>query len=106
MKITIEEKEFEIDVERAKELSICKEVKKIKEIKAGDVFESDGSRVMIIQPLYGIGKFNIVGINGLKPYSDFEDLQTQEEMIELFNSEGYTFIANINYDIAELIRTA
>jgi len=107
MKITIKEKEFEIDIERAKELGICKEVNKIKEIKAGDVFESvGGTRVMIIQPISEIEEFNIVGFDGLEPYSDFSELQTRYEMTEFLVEGNYTFIANINDQIDKLIRTA
>jgi hypothetical protein len=106
MKITIEEKEFEIDVERAIELGICKRISKIKEIKAGDVFESDMERVMIIQPIYGVEEFNIVGFDGLEPFSDFSELQTRDEMTEFLSEGDYTFIANINDQINELIRSA
>jgi hypothetical protein len=106
MKITIKEKEFEIDIERAKELGICKEVKKINEIKAGDVFEGSRARVVIFQPIYGIEEFIIVGIDGLQPFSNFHELQTRYEMTEFLSEGDYTFIANINDQILELIRSA
>ena len=106
MKITINEKEFEIDTERAIELGICKRISKIKKIKAGDVFESGMERVMIIQPICGVKKFNIVGFNGLEPFGDFSELQTRDDMIELLNEGDYTFIANINDQINELIQSA
>jgi len=106
MKIEIEGKEYEIDVERAKELGICKEVQKIKDIKAGDVFEDCELRVMLIQPIYGFGEFNIAGLNGLLPYRDFNALLSREDMIEFLNEGGFKFIANINDQINELIKNA
>ena len=111
MVIKIEGKEFEIDIERAKGLGICKEVKKVKDIKAGDVFEQFSGflfrqRVMLIQPIYGFGEFNIVGLNGLLPYSDFNALMSREDMIEFLNEGGFKFIANINDQINELIKNA
>ncbi len=106
MKIEIEGKKYEIDVERAKELGICKEVQKIKDIKAGDVFEDCGTRVLLIQPIYGFGEFNIAGLNGLLPYSDLNALLSREDMIEFLNEGGFKFVKNINDQINELIKNA
>jgi hypothetical protein len=91
----------------AKEIGICKEVQKIKDIKAGDVFDTRfGGRIMLIQPIYGFGEFNIAGLNGLLPYRDFNALLSREDMIEFLNEGGFKFIANINDQINDLIKNA
>ena len=106
MKLTIEGKEFEIDVDRAIELGICKLIDQIEEIEAGDVFECDDNRVMIIQPIYKVEEFNIAGLYGAKPFSDFKNAQSRDEMINYLNDHNYKFIANINHQIEELIEAA
>jgi hypothetical protein len=106
MKITIEGKKFEINVERAIELGICKRIDQIKKIEAGDVFQVEQSRVMLIQPVFGVGKFNIAGLHGVKIFSDFNDALSRDEMIDHLNEKGYEFIANINDQIDDLIEAA
>ena len=106
MKMTIEGKEFEIDVERAIELGICKRIDQIEEIEAGDVFECSLNRVMIIRPYYGVEEFNIAGIHGAMPFSDFNYAMSLGEMIDYLNENDYKFVANINDQIDELIEAA
>jgi len=108
IKINIEGTEYEIDINRAKELGLCKEThKKITDFSAGDVFESrNGSRILIIETSYSNTKYNIAGRNGLYLYSDFEETPfNREQMLEYLNSDRkYKFIKNINSDIDNLIR--
>jgi len=106
MKMTIEGKEFEIDVERAIELGICKRIDQIEEIEAGDVFECDLNRVMIIRPFFGAEEFNIAGFHGAKPFSDFSYGLSRDQMIDYLNDNDYKFVANINDQIDELIEAA
>jgi hypothetical protein len=107
MKIEIEGKEYEIDINRAKELGLCKETpKKITDFSVGDVFESkQGSRIIIIQCLYSYSyKYNIAGNYGLYLYSDFgKNPLNQEQMLDFLNKHEYKFIKNINSDIETLI---
>jgi len=107
MKIEIEGKEYEIDINRAKELGICKETpKKITDFSVGDVFESkDYLRILIVHSSYSKTKYNIAGLNGLRLYSDFgENPIGTEQMLEYLNNhQTYKFIKNINSDIDSLI---
>jgi hypothetical protein len=106
MKIEIEGKEYEIDINRAKELGLCKEIK-ITDFSVGDVFETKcGSRVLIIRSTYNpYGyKYNIAGNDGLYLYSDFgENPLGREQMLDFLNKHEYKFIKNINSDIETLI---
>jgi hypothetical protein len=112
MKITLENKEYEIDIERAKQLGLCKEVRKeITDINAGDVFEAPwGERVLIVEAVYGSKSFgtkryNIAGLDGLELFSDLNsEPLNHEEMMAWLNEGKYTFIANINLDVKELIK--
>jgi hypothetical protein len=118
MKINIEGKEYEIDINRAKELGLCKEThKKITDFSAGDVFESkSGTRILIIETSYSNTKYNIAGRNGLYLYSNFNETPfNREQMLEYLNGEQmleylnddrkYKFIKNINSDIDALINS-
>jgi hypothetical protein len=112
MKITIEEKGYEIDIQRAKELGLCKEVRKeIIDINAGDVFEAPwGERVLIVEVKRGFKSsgskfYNIAGFDGLEFFSYFGSKpHDYKEMMEWLNKYKYTFIANINLDVKELIK--
>ena len=111
MKITIENQDYEIDIKRAKELGLCKEVRKeITDINAGDVFEAPwGERVLIVEAVYGgksfgTKRYNIAG-HGLELFSYFGSKpHDYKETMEWLNKYKYTFIANINLDVKELIK--
>jgi hypothetical protein len=112
MKITIENQDYEIDIKRAKELGLCKEVRKeITDINAGDVFEAPcGERVLIVEAKYGSKSsgsklYNIAGLDGLELFSDFGSKpHYYKETMKWLNRGEWTFIANINLDVKELIK--
>ena len=107
MKIEFENNEYQIDVKRAIELGICKKARKeITDFSVGDVFEESDTRVLIIQPLYWVDGYNVAGLNGVLPYSDFDEPLTYEEMINFLNKDEYEFVANINDQIHKLIVNA
>lgn len=114
MKITLENQEYEIDIQRAKELGLCKEVaKEITDFNVGDVFEcQNGERVLIVQSEHGNksehgARYNIAGLNGLKVFSDFgSSLLNHQQMLKWLRDNEYSFVANINDDIEELIKNA
>jgi hypothetical protein len=114
MKITIEEKGYEIDLERAKELGLCEEVaKEITDFNVGDVFEYQSEeRVLIVQSEHGDksehgARYNIAGLNGLEVFSDFgSGLLNHQQMLKWLRDNEYSFVANINDDIEELIKNA
>jgi hypothetical protein len=107
MKIEFEDNEYEIDVERAIELGICKKARKeITEFRVGDVFENSfDCRLLIVEHMQGGVKYNIAGLNGLILYSDFDEPLTHSEMLEFLNDGEYKFVANINDKIAAMIET-
>lgn len=108
MKITIEDNEYEIDVERAIELGICKKARKeITNFNVGDVFEGQaGVRVLIIQSKFFADEYNIAGICGVLLYSDFAKPLSAKQMIDYLNENGYEFVDNINEQIHDLIANA
>ena len=112
MKITIEGINYEINMQKAKELGICTEIHKpIKDFNVGDVFEraSDGSklRILISQSVFASkreGKYNIAGLYGLQLFSDFDDRYiSRKELLKWLNERNYKFVKNINKQISNLI---
>ena len=107
--VTINGQDFTIDLDKAKKLGLLQEQQPITDLAVGDVFESDGGlvRVMIIDAFYdcydNIDRFQIAGLNGLEPYSDFDELLSMTEMLDWLNSRKYKFVKNINDKINELI---
>ena len=119
MKITIEDKDYEIDIQRAKELGICKEVRKpISSFMVGDVFTSrSGERILILQAAFAepyavacTERYNIAGIDGLCLFPDFRDSEgrtaTKDELLKFLNKNQWTFASNINNKVKELIKKA
>lgn len=108
MKIEFENNQYEINIERAIELGICKKIRReITDFRVGDVFESpNGVRVLTIQTLHWADAYNIVGLHGVLPYSDFSKPLTHEDMIEHLNAFEFEFVANINEQINDLIDNA
>ena len=104
------EKEYEIDITRAQELGICKEVAKpIKRFQVGDIFKSPSSSpVMIIQSNWtynGDNSYNLAGLNGLNLFSNFMNPQNKYYVLDYLNSGGYKFVKNINEEIHNLINS-
>lgn len=108
--ITIGGKQLEIDLEKAKELGLCREVhQKITSFKVGDVFGGPGfSNILITQSHYGYKekkKYNFAGTYGLELYSAFLDgARTEYEILEYLNRNKLKFVKNINKEINALIR--
>ena len=115
MKITLENKEYEIDIERAKQLGLCKKVhEQITSFKVGDVFHAPGhSRIVITAAnwCYSSDKnnrrYNIAGSCGLNLFSNFgsdlEKLPTYEKMLNYLNNQQFVLIGNINSEMATAI---
>lgn len=108
MKIEFENNQYEIDVERAIGLGICKKVRKeIADFNIGDVFEAPGgSRVLIIQSKYYSNAYNFAGRYGVSLYSDFDEPLSANQIVDYLNHNEYEFVANINEQIHELIVNA
>ena len=108
MKIEFENNQYEIDVERAIELGICKKARKeITDFNVGDVFEGQaGVRVLIIQSKFFADAYNIAGIYRVSLYSDFDEPLSANQIVDYLNHNEYEFVDNINKQIHELIVNA
>jgi len=105
--VTIGDKNYIIDLDRAKELGICIE-NKIESFSVGDVFRSTSGLVsiLILECNCAVAKntrYQIAGRQGLETYSDFDEPITAEEIVEYLNDGGYTRVGNINDEVARLI---
>jgi hypothetical protein len=112
MKITIENQDYEIDTKRAKELGLCKEVRKqITSFNIGDVFDAPGCRRIVIIAVNwtctGEKVYNIVGASGLNLFSNFgsklDKLSTYNKMLDYLNNYKYVLIGNINDAVRKVI---
>lgn len=107
--VTINGQDFTIDLDKAKALGLLQERQPITDLAVGDVFESEGRfvRMMIMDAFCdcqdNIDRFQIVGLNGLEPYSDFNQLLSMSDMLDYLNSRKFKFVKNINDKINELI---
>ena len=115
-KITIEGKEYTVDIAKAKELGVLKEDATIKDFKVGDVFSLPwyGDNIIIVQNGYVSSskeqKYNIAGLDGLGIYPDFgsQGLNKTEMLAWLNksnNGKHVKFIKNINNDIQKLLNS-
>lgn len=113
MKVTIEGKEFVIDVEKAKELGVLKEDKTIKDFKVGDLYSAGFDPIVIVQNGWPDTskekRYNIAGLDGLYLYSDMGNKgASKQEMLDWLNDreryEGLKFIKNVNSEIDTLLR--
>jgi hypothetical protein len=108
--LSIDDKEYIINIDKAIELGIAKLKKeKIENFQAGDVFEDDGCRVMIIDAYcdcYEVeNRYQIAGFYGAEVFSDFDKLLSREEMINHLNEREYVFVRNINAEIEKIINS-
>jgi hypothetical protein len=112
IKVTIEGKEFTIDIEQAQKLGLLKEDTTIKDFHHGDMYSvSDGyEAIILVENGYKSRKYNIIGLcNSLEYYSDFSGNGiSKEKMLEYLNDDFTTknFIKNINDDFEKLVKDA
>jgi hypothetical protein len=113
MKVTLEGKEYEIDLEKAKELGVIKEDNSIKDFEVGDVFSSGFNPILIVQNGWPDAskekRYNIAGLDGMHLYSDFGNKgASKQEMLNYLNygrrGEDLQFIKNVNSEIDTLLR--
>ena len=115
MQITIENKEYLIDIDKAKELGVLKEDNSIKSFKVGDAFLlKHGNIIVIIETGYNDSdrrRYSFSGLyDSIENYSTFGPVGgTQEEVLKQLNkwkdSERMVFVKNINEDFAKLIKS-
>jgi len=114
MKVTIEGKEYNIDIEKAKELGVLKEDNTIKSFKIGDTYRlMAGNYIVVVEAgynLYGDNpRYSFAGYQGkLENYTPFgKQGGTEEQVLERLNiyqaNQGAVFVKNINEDFKNLL---
>lgn len=97
MKITIDNKKYELDISKAKKLGLLKEER---DFKSGDIFQKEGFiKIMVLDNFWGDSsserRYQIFGCgSSLTPYSDFDRLQTKEEILKFLEDGAYKFVKN------------
>jgi len=110
IKVTIEDKDFTINLEKAKSLGLLEEDRSIKEFFVGDVFSSGFNPILIVQNGWPDTskeqRYNIAGLDGLFLYSDFGSKgASKEEMLTYLNGVcGLKFVKNVNSEIETLMK--
>lgn len=98
MKITIDNKNYQLDISKAKKLGLLKEER---DFKSGDVFQTKGgyTKIMILAIFWAGSnskrRYQIFGCgNSLIPFSNFDRLQTKEEILKFLEDGAYKFVKN------------
>lgn len=111
MKITLDGKEYELDIEEAKFLKILKEiVPPIVNVQPGDMFQSDSITFIVTKPICLERGYSLIGWHPFESWKDkfFMELHTLPEIIEYLNNwKGYgsrlKFVRNINEEVKKII---
>lgn len=116
MKITIDDKEYELNVEEAVKRKLLIPIKKITSFDVGDVFASSNhAQVVVVKPIWYYSNINtaqdkvygFVGNHGdLFPYSNHKELLTYDGVLTYLNKNELEYKGNIsqvvNNALAEL----
>lgn len=103
--VTIDGKEYEVDVEKAVKEGFLREIPDYP-LNSGDVYTSKvASSIILIRPFYEKEEFILIGSYGLRPYSNncYQKILTKSEVIEVLKSKNRKFSHNINEKVVELI---
>jgi hypothetical protein len=108
--IEISGKNYIFDLDRAKELGLCKEAPEFIEACSGDVYKAENVKVLIVEVFdktYAVEhRYQILGLNGMEAYSDYGRLLTAQELSDFLFRGKYEFAANINNNVHRLIENA
>ncbi len=111
-KLTLNNKEYTVNFDKLLSLGVIEDYEEetanfheIEFVKGGDVYECPpgNMRVLIVPCDVESNTFQIAGLNGLKPFSDFEKPVSSETILEFLNDGEYRFVKNINSKVEELI---
>jgi hypothetical protein len=75
-------------------------------LDTGDVYVRGSCiQVLLIRPFYSKDEYILVGVDGLRPYSnaEYQKVLSREEVVEIFNRKGYKFSHNITDKVRELM---
>jgi ABC-type molybdate transport system substrate-binding protein len=112
-KVNIEGQEYEINLDRAKELGVIKEARKpITDIKTGDLFYSklNGNMIVIQQSQWQADEYIFSGsVDTLYPYNQPwpSKSMSKKNVINWFNTNDpdRVFVGNINDQVREIIKS-
>jgi hypothetical protein len=109
MKITIENQEYELDLDKAVKDGYLKKIhQQITDFSVGDVFLNRRTPVVIIETFHSIyasvRRYNFIGLGKtMKPFSDFDKDVSHQEMLDYLNKGNFVFQKNINAEFGKLI---
>ena len=113
IKFNIDGKDYSLNIEKLRSMGLIEDEQKkseksfheIEEIYAGDVYEIEFVRVLILECNHDVFEqtYQIAGIDGLKVYADFDCPVSKQKILDFLNSGEYVFVKNINKDVEGLI---
>jgi hypothetical protein len=109
--LSLNNKEYKVDIDKLIQLGVIQtesELKaKIESVEVGDVFLSEnGVSILILETCNNFVENNcyqIAGLDGLKPYSDFPNPVDMQTILSFLNDGDYRFIRNINGIVSTLL---
>ena len=108
--INIDGINYELDLQRAKQLGIIEESKRIKDFEIGDLFAYAGSGCWFVVVEHGCsGNYAIIGLgDSLRTFSDCgANGYSTEQMLNFLNSGSEKILVkNINKDFADVVKLA
>lgn len=111
-KLTLNNKEYTVNFDKLLALGVIEDLEEkkpnfheIERVAAGDVYEdpSGNERVLIIPGDFDGNTFQIAGLDGLEPFSDFKKPVSRKTILSFLNDREYFFVKNINKDVRGLI---
>jgi hypothetical protein len=111
-KLTLNNKEYTVNFDKLLALGVIEDYKEeapnfheIEFVTGGDVYEdsSGNVRVLIVSCDHDSKTFQIAGLKGLEPFSDFKKPVSLETILEFLNDGEYCFVKNINSEVETLI---
>lgn len=101
IEIQVGNEKYIVDLEKAKQLGVIKR-KELTSFDSGDVFKTKFGTTILVLEIFTSYKsiserYQIFGLDGqLKAFSDFNKLQTKQQILDLLNRNEYLFVKNVN----------
>lgn len=100
--------EYELDLQRAKQMGIIKESKKINDFEIGDLFIYENTNwFVVVRQGYFSDKYTIIGLDdSFRHFSDCgTDGLSKSQMLGFLNRGGEKiFVKNINEDFTNVVK--
>lgn len=108
IKVSIDGKEYEIDLEKYKSLGLIKEIRpEIKDFEVGDIFTCDNNRsfAIIIKTCYSSDSYSLVGLDdSLLNYANVQKFP-KERVLNHLNTQKYIKVGNINDTVKNYLQS-